>query len=97
MEFLHKPTADANGGVASVLASSSMSLYTAGLCAEAPCPSSPAAGSAKTQVVIVGCGFLGRATALLFLSRGWEVIGIARHPVVLEEKEFEKNFSFFPL
>ena len=43
IDFFQNSTADANDSVAPVLASSSTSLYTAGLRVGAPCPSSPAA------------------------------------------------------
>jgi UDP-glucose 4-epimerase len=43
LDFLENSTAGANSSVTPVLASSSTSLYTAELCAEAPCSSSPAA------------------------------------------------------
>lgn len=32
----------------------------------------------QTSIIIVGCGFLGKATASLFLEKGYSVIGIAR-------------------
>ncbi|MBX9743216.1 MAG: alanine--tRNA ligase [Chthoniobacterales bacterium] len=47
-DYLHNSTADANSSVASVLESSSMSLYTPPLCAAAPCSSLPAANSASS-------------------------------------------------
>ncbi|MBX9742921.1 MAG: NAD-dependent epimerase/dehydratase family protein [Chthoniobacterales bacterium] len=49
----------------------------------------------KKKVVIMGCGFLGKAAALLFASRGWDVVGLARHAVVFEKTDCEKNISFF--
>lgn len=44
-------------------------------------------GSQK-NVIVLGCGFLGKAAALLFASRGWQATGIARHMLPSEE-----NFS----
>lgn len=55
-----------------------------------PCNLQPVLSVGKKNLVIVGCGFLGKATALLFASRGWNVIGIARHPISLGD-----HFSFF--
>jgi len=47
----------------------------------------------KTPIIIVGCGFLGKAAAGLFLSQGYSVIGMGRSPLI-EDFSTTDSFSF---
>jgi nucleoside-diphosphate-sugar epimerase len=47
----------------------------------------------KTPIIIVGCGFLGKAAAALFSSQGYSVIGMGRSPL-MEDFSTTDSFSF---
>ncbi|MFZ4116290.1 MAG: NAD-dependent epimerase/dehydratase family protein [Chthoniobacterales bacterium] len=45
----------------------------------------------KNSIIIVGCGFLGKAAASLFSSQGYSVLGIARNPIT---EDYSKEHAF---